>query len=94
VQFWAPSLEKNVKVLQRVQRRATELLSRQGGMSWEERLRTLGFSSLQERRLRGDLIALCSFWRRGRGEGGPELFSLGSTESQNVGGWQGPLWVI
>ena len=36
----------------------------------------LGFSNLQSRRLRSDLIALHSFLRRGHGEGGAELFSL------------------
>ena len=49
-------------------------------MTYEEQLRTLGLSSLEKRRPRGYLLALCSFLRRGRGEGGADLFSLGSRD--------------
>jgi len=56
--------------------------SRGGHQSWwkgyEEQLRTL--SGLEKRRLRGDLVALHSVPRRERGEGGAELFSLGSRD--------------
>jgi len=48
-------------------------------MSCEERPRTVGLSSL-ERRMRGDLITLCSLLRKGCGEGGADLFSLGSSD--------------
>jgi len=47
-------------------------------MSYEERPRTLGLPSVEKKRLRRNLIALWSFLRRGRGEGGAELFSLES----------------
>jgi len=49
-------------------------------MSCEERLRTLGLSSLERRRLRGDLRTLYSFLRRGSRDGGADLFSLGSCD--------------
>jgi len=49
-------------------------------MSCEGGPRALGLPGLERRRLRANLIALCSFLRRGRGEGGAELSSLGSRD--------------
>ena len=56
VQAWRPHFRNDIDLLEGVQRRATELISTIKDELYEDRLRYVNLTTLETRRLRGDLI--------------------------------------
>lgn len=55
---WNPHKEKHIELIEKVQRRATKIPVGLAGIPYEERLKAWGLTSLEERRIRGDLIQI------------------------------------
>jgi len=53
---WSPYYQKDKKILEKIQRRFTCLIPGLSELSYEDRLKSLHLWSLEDRRLRADLI--------------------------------------
>ena len=56
IQAWRPYRKKDIDTLERIQRRATKMIPELRDLSYEERLKECGLTTLETRRLRGDEI--------------------------------------
>jgi len=55
--MWSPQYRTDMGLLEHVQKRATKMIQGMEHLSCKDRLRELGFFSLEKRRLREDLSA-------------------------------------
>jgi len=58
---WSPHLKKDIQALENVQRRATKRVKQLKNLSYEDRLKKLNLTTLEERRTRGGLIQFFKF---------------------------------
>ena len=63
IQAWRPHFQKDIDLIEGVQRRATKLISDLKDKSYENRLRILNLTTLETRRLRGDLIEVFKIFK-------------------------------
>ena len=63
VQAWRPHFRGDIDLLEGVQRRATKLITSISNKSYEDRLHILNLTTLETRRLRGDLIEVFKIFK-------------------------------
>ena len=63
IQAWRPHFQKDIDLIEGVQRRATKLDSDLKDKSYENRLRILNLKTLETIRLRGDLIEVYKIFK-------------------------------
>ena len=63
IQAWRPHFKKDINLLENVQRRATRLVHSIRDLPYERRLEILGLTTLETRRLRGDLIEVFKIFK-------------------------------
>jgi len=85
VQCCVPQYKQDIKVLECVQRRVIKMMKGLKGKIYKEGLRAVGLFSLEKRKVRGEIITVGSFHTGGNGEGGADLFLVGSDKTQGNG---------
>ena len=62
IQAWRPYLKKDIDLLEKVQKRSIRMII-ENGLTYEERLSKLGITTLETRRLRGNLIEVFKIFK-------------------------------
>ena len=92
VQAWSPQFKKDILVLEKVQQRATKLVPRLRDLPYETRKKELGLTSLEDRRIRGDLIEVFKLMHGFENVDRKQFFKLSSEVHDS--GTRGHEWKI
>jgi len=79
VQAWRPYLKKDIDLLEKVQQRATRLMMSDKSLSYNDGLQKFGLTTLETRRLRGDLIEVFKMFKGFDNIALNDFFKLSST---------------
>ena len=82
VQAWSPWYKRDIELLEKVQRRALNMVCGLHGRTYEGKLKEVGLTTLAERRLRGDMIQVWK-WIHKKSVMDPQLFSMVTTAQQS-----------
>ena len=85
VQFWAPSLQKDIDRLEAVQARATKLVPSLRHFGYRRRIERLNLFDLKTRRLRGQLIETFKILKGITNVDYNNLFTLSTNQTRNNG---------
>ncbi|PKU46616.1 hypothetical protein llap_3060 [Limosa lapponica baueri] len=75
IQLWSPQHRKDMDLLEQVQRRATQTIRGLEHLCYEDRLRELGLSSPEKRKVRGDFIEIFQYLKGTYRRDGKGLFT-------------------
>lgn len=76
IQAWRPHLVKDIDILEKVQRRATKMITECRGKTYNERLILLGITTLERRRIRADMLEVFKILKGLEGIRGDSFFKI------------------
>ncbi|KFZ47550.1 hypothetical protein N321_02668, partial [Antrostomus carolinensis] len=88
IQFWSPQHQKDMELLEQVQRRTMRMIRGLEHLSYGDRLRELGLYCLEKRRLWGHLIAAFQYLKRVYRKAGKVLFTKTHSDRTRCNGFK------